>query len=49
MPDVASLLGLSLGGTSLLGLVSYILYSWSKGNCASHIRVGDTELKIDVN
>ena len=49
MSNVENILGISLGGTSILGLVAYLLYSWSKGNCASHMRVGDTELTIDIN
>ena len=49
MADVEGLLGVGLGGTSILGLVGYLVYKWRSANCASHMKFGDTELKIDVN
>lgn len=49
MGDVENLVGIGLGGTSLLSVAMYLLYSWSRGNCASHLKVGETEINLDIN
>lgn len=49
MGDLETFLSIGLGGTSLISVVAYILYSWSKGTCSSHLKMGETELKLDIN
>lgn len=49
MVEYEMILSVGLGGMSFIGLISYLLYSWAKGSCSSHLKMGETELKLDIN
>lgn len=46
--DVESLLGIGLGGTSVLGLVAFAIYKFCYKGSSCSLSVGDQQLKIDL-
>ena len=46
--ELFEVLGLTLGGTSFMGLITYIVYQVCQGNCASHLKINGRELSIDL-
>jgi len=46
--DVENVLGLGLGGTSLLGVVVYSLYKFCYKGSSCSMSIGDQQLKIDL-
>lgn len=48
MVNVENLLGIGLGGTSLFALATYLIYSWIKGTCSSHLQINGKSISIDL-
>lgn len=46
--EIYQLLGLSLGGSSFIGLLTYILYQVCNNKCASHLQINGKSISIDV-